>query len=243
MGVRSLLRTNLCANPRGTVAFGPYSATGSTITTVSINDHPEDIKTANLVTYLLGYDNPGIVFMPSPTNIESGKTYSMSAWVKQIGPTVPGLPVRFAQQGVTSGGTGNTSNADVWEKVTWTHTASGLNSYGLRIGATAIGVSGSFLVTKILFQESPSVGEYFDGRSLETRDRFYKWNGMVDQSTSGEYSIVPDEWSPMGSTLSNLKQKMIETILGPTPVRTGTESIQDIKKAALEKLLGDNGLI
>jgi hypothetical protein len=82
---------------------------------------------------------------------------------------------------------------------------------------------------------------------METQNRFYKWNGMVDGSSSNEYFVQADEQDDAisgGGSLRNLKRRLIEIVLGPGPTMpSGDNSMADIKKAALEKVLTDNGLI
>jgi len=113
-------------------------------------------------------------------------------------------------------------------------------------GVSPIWQPGDYMdITGGMCTAGPDLVDWFDGSSMETRDRFYKWNGMVNGSTSNEYWVGQNDNDAIsgGASLARLKQRLMEIVLGPNPVRVSEDSKADIKKAALEKLLGDNGLI
>lgn len=264
MGVRSLLRTNLCnrgsAEITGGWSWWSGGSGGGTAARVEITNSPLfKGKYAWRVTYTISQSidgHLGGIYFDAST-VTAGKTYSLVFYAKVnrvqvVHPIIEWVTADSSSIVGTSAAAPTTSIADKWTTYKIENVVVPTNGAILRVtfysassanGGTKWLAGDTIEMTGVTVVESSTSGEPFYGSSMETRDRFYKWAGMVGDSNSQEYSIVPDEWSPMGSTLSNLKQKMIETILGPTPVRTGTESVQDIKKAALEKLLGDNGLI
>jgi hypothetical protein len=96
----------------------------------------------------------------------------------------------------------------------------------------------------ILLEESPSVGEYFDGNSLDTLTYTTKWTGVKNNSTSELYRIENAEGYTIANGIADAKRQTFENVLGPSPTLDRSfGSFTDVKQAALEKVLSDNGLI
>jgi hypothetical protein len=239
--MRTLLRTNLCKNPRFVnPTSGLYwSWIGATLSNETLPVVGEVLKvTSTGVT-----SRATAVMLPG---MQDAGTYSVSVRAMSPSATFTGFRFIFYNQTTLEISSQNVSftpnNQFQYLSLTLSPTHTFDRVY-CEFTGTAIQTGDIGYLHEPILEKASSVGLYFHGSSLETQTRFYKWNGMVDGSTSSEYRIDPDEWSAMGSSLANLKYKMIETILGPSPVKTMEGSLADIKKAALEKVLTDNGLV
>jgi hypothetical protein len=151
------IRTNLATNTRGTYASPDYSGAGNqTITgNVAITGHPDGITTAQRVTFAGGAANPGITIL-SP--LTSGWQYTASAWVYHE--TNGGGSQGLAQAGVASGSAPGITTG-VWQRISWTFTASGTSQLGFRVSAPS--AAGSFLITGLLVELRPDLAQFFDG--------------------------------------------------------------------------------
>jgi hypothetical protein len=174
------IATNLCTNPRGVNAFAAYASAGNqTITpNVTISGHPEGLTTANRVEYTNGA-NAGVALI-NPTT--SGTIYTVSAWVYiEALNTTPGT-IGYAQAGVVQGTTA-ANTVGVWQKITWTHTASGTSLIGFRASAQS-GGTGSFLITGVMIENANIANPFFDGATPAAGDYTYAWAGTANASQS-----------------------------------------------------------
>lgn len=175
-------RTNLCINPRGVNGFSGYGEQNVTAN-VAISDHPEGFTTANRVSYVGGAANPGVVLI---NPVVSGNTYAVSAWVYHE--TIPAAGTQaFAQSGVTSS-TAIPFVQGVWQRHTWTYTATGTSQLGFRVSSQT--TDGSFLITGVMVELSRSQDSYFDGVTRPALRTNLALNPQANSGTS---------WGTMGT--------------------------------------------
>lgn len=173
------IRTNLCTNPVGVAAFGPYSAAVTITPNVTVTGNPDGLTTANRVSYT-SESNPGVSLKSA---VVVGTQYTISAWVyhESAAPT-PGTQ-GFAQLGVTAMPSPPAITVGSWVKLTWTYTATQTFPLGFRITAQS-GGSGSFLITGVLIEESAAVGTFFAGSTSASNGFTYAWTGTANASSS-----------------------------------------------------------
>lgn len=201
----TVVRTNLCTNPRGTAAFAEYSSpTAQTITTVTgLSGHPEGITTANRVTYGSG-SNPGISILNPVT---AGMTYTMSAWVyhESLAPT-PGSQ-GLAQNGVVSQTGAPALAVGVWQRLVWTHTAAGTSLLGFRVSGQSGAGTFSYLITGAVIENSfADTGYFYDGNTAASGDFTYSWAGAANASSSRQNAPTPTWINSTGSAIRALYQ-------------------------------------
>lgn len=194
------VRTNLCWTPRGIYAFADYNGPANQTITPNVTGfpaNPDGFTTANRVSYSTGA-NPGVTLINPVT---SGTQYTIQAWIyhESVEPTtgVGG----FAQAGVASMGSPPPMTAGVWQKVTWTYTASGTSQIGYRISSAA-GGTGAFLITGVMIEAAPTVNTFFDGTTAAAGDFTYAWTGTVDASASIQKAPNCQYWSAVSTSVN-----------------------------------------
>lgn len=154
-GTLATIRTNLCTDPRGIFNTSGYGA--QTITTnVAITGHPEGIATAVRIAYTGTDINPGLNIL---NPLVSGTQYTVSAWVYHE--TSGGGSQGLAQAGVASMPSPPAIVTGVWNRISWTFTASGTSQVGFRVSSNT--AAGSFLITGMMVEAMPALSPYFDG--------------------------------------------------------------------------------
>lgn len=191
--------TNLCINPRGVQAYIEYqSAASQTISAnVAITGNPDGFTTANRVTYTNG-SNPGVMLV---NPLIDGQIYTAQCWVyhESIEPTAGSQGL--AQAGVTSMPSPPAIVQGVWQKITWTFTASTTNYMGYRVSSQS-GGSGSFLITGVMVEAVGVLNTFYDGATAASGDFTYTWAGTANASVSRRNAPVVTGWTArwFGST-------------------------------------------
>jgi len=240
--MRTLIRTNLATNPRGTSLFQSYSVSLPTMTVEAVEDHPEGIKTANRITYAANQSNPGILYFPAPYEINT--PYIMSAWVKHDAENgASSITWGHALSSVAGQNVAATVEKGNWEQVVWSYNTTNTTSEGFGFRKVTSSVGGSYLITGITIEKASSFEGFYDGAKLETFYDFYKWTGTPNASTSERYRIERMENFNPQLALADAKKKSMEIILGSNPVKTQNGTLLDNQYAAMEKVLRDNALI
>lgn len=195
--------TNIISNTRGTSAYADYAGAGNqTITgNVAVTGNPDGITTANRVTYSAGATNPGITFV-NPAIV--GAQYTMSAWV--FHETVVSGSQAFAQAGVAGMPSPPPIVQGVWQKITWTYTATSANQIGFRVGSP--GGAGSYLITGIVVDRTSVPSAFYEGLG----DYTYAWQGTVNNSVS--YQRAPNISNWVASTTAVTHQSVHNPVVG-----------------------------
>ena len=208
-GQWEVARRNLVVNPAArvdTYAWGTYAGGGAAGSLMRwVSGTPSEVNSP--AYQRLTVTTQGTWIRHNTTlprgSVVPGKTYTLSAWVKASGAPKGGVLIAWKSAAGSSLGENFTGMvlSGSWARISVTAVAPADASYALlQITRNDSPKSSVLDASGVMFEESPTLGDYFDGSfpgstSGEIEQR-YRWEGQADASTSvfEQASFALDEY-------------------------------------------------
>ena len=173
-------RTNLITNPNFEAETTGWAASGATMAVSTVQKY---IGTQSLLVTPSGTGTDGVYINISAGRI-TGRVYTASAWIY----TTVTRNVRLL---ITNGSVPSPVSipANTWTRISTTFTAVSSTNF-LWLEGSASGTQ-PFYVDAVMFEESATLRDYFDGTFGSTTDLTTAWTGAANASTSVMVGVPP----------------------------------------------------
>jgi len=198
-------RTNLSTNPTlGVDLVGWNVGSGTTTLTRDTTTFHTSIASCKATKSSTGTTVPNHGFLP----VTIGQTYTASAWLNIPAGTFSSFnPISiYWYNGATflsstSSGTtipANTGNGGTWTRYSVTGTAPASTTQCVIVfnNGQSMNSGYAFYIDDVLFEQSATLGTYFDGSTAADATYTYSWTGTAYDSTSLATDVVVGSTSP-----------------------------------------------
>lgn len=190
--VLNVLRTNRLLNPAPTSTTG-FAATGGvgtwTYSTAESDPFARFTKDATVATTAF--------YWGAAVTAPIGTVVSFNFWIRSSAAVT--ITLRNAGTAFTVNAT-RALTANTWTQVSYEAYVTTIADFRLAVLISNMAASSTLDFKKGIVEFASTVGNYFTGSTPDSHDldRYYRWTGTANNSTSVETDEIPTDWMPVG---------------------------------------------